>query len=292
MSINMPYDDARQPMIELLQFRYSIYNEKVRWALDWKGVPHLRHNLIPGPHAPAVKRLTGQTQVPVLRVGGSVIHGSARIIDELERRFPEPALYPADPGLRKRALDVQGWFDDAVGPQVRCALFASLLEAPDYVCAMFTADRSLPTRTAYRLVFPLVRRLMKRSMGITGAEAVERAVAGTGAALDFVAREAGPNGMLVGDAFSVADLTAASILAPTVRQFLSPTSLPEPRPPVVRRWLARWAGHPGVGWVVEQYRRHRAASATEGCRARTAPVATGAAWTASGAPVSDHRRLA
>ncbi len=283
MSINMPHDDARQPMIELLQFRYSIYNEKARWALDWKGVPHLRHNLIPGPHAPAVKRLTGQTQVPVLRVGGSVIPGTARIIDELERRFPEPALYPADPRLRKRALDIQGWFDDAVGPQVRCALFASLLEAPDYVCAMFTADRSLPTRTVYRLVFPFVRRLMKQSMGITGADAVGQAVAGTAAALDFVVREAGPDGMLVGDTFSIADLTAASILAPTVGQPLSPASLPEPRPPVVRRWLDRWAGHAGVAWVVEQYRRHRAAPAAEGGWSRTSPVA---ARTPGGPPVS------
>jgi hypothetical protein len=27
-------------MIELLQFRHSPYNEKVRWALDLKRVPH------------------------------------------------------------------------------------------------------------------------------------------------------------------------------------------------------------------------------------------------------------
>ena len=37
-------------MIELLQFRHSPYNEKVRWALDLKRVPHRRHSLLPGPH--------------------------------------------------------------------------------------------------------------------------------------------------------------------------------------------------------------------------------------------------
>jgi hypothetical protein len=36
--------------MELIQFRYSPYNEKVRWALDFKRVPHVRRSLLPGPH--------------------------------------------------------------------------------------------------------------------------------------------------------------------------------------------------------------------------------------------------
>jgi hypothetical protein len=27
----------------LVQFRFSHFNEKARWALDYKGVPHRRH---------------------------------------------------------------------------------------------------------------------------------------------------------------------------------------------------------------------------------------------------------
>jgi len=39
-------------MIELLQFRHSLSpsNEKLRWALDIKRVPHRRRSLLPGPH--------------------------------------------------------------------------------------------------------------------------------------------------------------------------------------------------------------------------------------------------
>ena len=44
--------------ITLYQFPASHYNEKVRWALDLKGVPHDRVSLLPGPHAPRMKRLT------------------------------------------------------------------------------------------------------------------------------------------------------------------------------------------------------------------------------------------
>ena len=80
-------------MIELLQFRHSPYNEKVRWALDLKRVPHRRRSLLPGPHMGVVKKLTGRTQTPVLVTdAGEAIAGSAQILDWLERRYPEPCL--------------------------------------------------------------------------------------------------------------------------------------------------------------------------------------------------------
>jgi glutathione S-transferase len=66
-------------MIELLQFRHSPYNEKIRWALDLKRVPHRRRSLLPGPHMGVVKKLTGRTQTPVLVMAdGTAINGSAR----------------------------------------------------------------------------------------------------------------------------------------------------------------------------------------------------------------------
>lgn len=51
-------------MIELLQFRHSPYNEKVRWALDLKRVPHRRRSLLPGPHMAKVKKLTSRRPPP------------------------------------------------------------------------------------------------------------------------------------------------------------------------------------------------------------------------------------
>jgi len=49
---------------ELWQFTSSHFNEKARWALDFKHVPHIRHSLIPGFHVPVVKRMTGKTHRP------------------------------------------------------------------------------------------------------------------------------------------------------------------------------------------------------------------------------------
>jgi glutathione S-transferase len=243
--------------VELLQFPFSHYNEKARWALDWKGVAHHRTSLLPGPHAFTILRLTGKTEVPVLRIGGEVVGGSAAIIDALERRVPTPALYPSDPGERARALEVQQWFDDEVGPMVRRALFAVMLETPSYVCTMFAGHRSWPLRTTYRASFAVVSAVMKRSMGITDAASVERAGVATQEAFDYVVRHAGPSGYLVGETFTVADLTAASLLAPVVDVPHPDMHKPTPRPDAMQRVLDRWATHPGAAWVQEQYRRHR-----------------------------------
>src|SRR5262249_18900237 len=42
----------------LWQFRQSHYNEKARWALDWKRIRHERRSLLPGLHVPRVMWMT------------------------------------------------------------------------------------------------------------------------------------------------------------------------------------------------------------------------------------------
>jgi glutathione S-transferase len=248
--------------LELLQFPYSHYNEKARWALDLKQAPHTRTSYLPGPHMISIRRLTGGTEVPVMRFGTEIVAGSARIVEELERRFPNPPLYPRDPVQRARALEIQAWFDDAVGPMVRRAVFDALLTDGGYVCSLFASDRNTITRTLYRAAFPATKLAMKASMGIAGAASIVEACARVQEALDFVARESGsPEGQLVGDAFTIADLAAASLLAPAVSPPHSPMALPEPHPAALRAWLARWADHPGAAWVRAQFRKHRPASA-------------------------------
>ena len=88
-------------------------------------------------------------------------------------------------------------------------------------------------------------------------DAVAAAFEATRAAFDEVAKAAGPEGYLVGAAFSIADLTAAALLAPAADPPDSDMTLPEPMPEAVLEWKARWEGLPGALWVREIYRRHR-----------------------------------
>jgi hypothetical protein len=43
----------------LWQLQISHYVEKVRWALDYERIPHIRHSLLPGLRAVKTKPLTG-----------------------------------------------------------------------------------------------------------------------------------------------------------------------------------------------------------------------------------------
>jgi glutathione S-transferase len=243
-------------VVELYQFTVSHFNEKARWALDYKGVEHVRHSLLPGPHKVTIYRLTGQQQVPVLRDGDALVAGSAAILEYLEARHPESALYPSDPSARARAIEVQRYFDDEVGPGIRLAMFHDLLVDPSYFVRLFTWDQPAVKRIAYRGLFPIVRLVMTREMGIDAANAA-RGRDVTGKALDFVARETGRTGYLVGDSFSVADLTAASLLAPAVEIEPTPFGYPEPYPRALRDWWARWREHPAAPWVRRMFGRHR-----------------------------------
>ncbi|MEQ8268953.1 MAG: glutathione S-transferase family protein [Parvibaculum sp.] len=243
--------------LELHQFSHSHYNEKVRWALDYKSVPHKRVTHLPGPHAVAIRKLAGTTETPVLKIGGLIVAGSAEIIDALEANYPEPPLYPSDPERKKAALAVQSFFDSEVGPQVRRAFFSELIHEPGYFCAVFASDKPLATRLVYRASLGIAKGMIRRQMGLDVPGAADAAIRATQAALDRVVAQAGPTGYLVGDSFTVADLTAASLLAPACSPSHPDMELPSPRPQRIEDWLSRWAAHPGTAWVKEIYRKHR-----------------------------------
>ncbi|MEP2827927.1 glutathione S-transferase [Parvibaculum sp.] len=242
--------------LELHQFPYSHYNEKVRWALDFKSVSHKRISHLPGPHMAAVRKLAGVSETPILRVGGVVVAGSADIIDVIEDHYPEPPLYPADAAQRKSALAAQTFFDEEIAPAVRRALFGELLKEPAYLCRMLASEKTLFTRLSYRAMQPAIRQVMRRMMEIDeNSVAIARRAIRAG--LDHVAAEAGPEGYLAGDRFTVADLAAAALLAPACNPPHPDMEFPQPRPARLDAWLNEWADHPGTAWVRSIYAKHR-----------------------------------
>ncbi len=98
--------------------------------------------------------------------------------------------------------------------------------------------------------------------GVKSPEAAELARGTVLAALDRVEAELDGGEYLVGERFSVADLTAASLLYPLA----FPPEGPPVKPPVgYEQFRAPLADRPGYGWIEEMFRRHR--------RPEPAPVA-------------------
>ena len=243
--------------IELLQFPYSPYNEKARWALDWKGLQPRVANLMPGPHLPRLRKLTGQAKTPVLRLDGNYVCGSAAIVAALEELQPEPRLIPQEPALRAQALEIQRLFDEDFGPPMRGAVLAAIIPHARYTASLFSEGQSAAQRVLYRLVFPLARGLIRKGNAIETPQQVQAGIDATQLAFDYVVAHAGPAGYLAGDSFTVADLTAASFLAAAVDPPNSTMERPKPHPPGLSAWLERWRSHPGRQWVLDMYARHR-----------------------------------
>jgi glutathione S-transferase len=244
----------------LWHFPISHFNEKVRWALDWKGVPHVRR-VLSADYAPRALWATGQMKLPILFLDGRALYDSTRIIAALEERYPEPPLYPRDDDERRRALALEEFFDEEVGHAVRAALLGPVFARdPAAAIAMLSTGMSPPAARVMRSAGRLLRAYYRARHDISDAAVVtgrQKIMAG----LDRVQAELGPSGYLVGDRFSVADLTAAAILAilkpPPELEYLPP----DPLPPEVVEYRASIADHPTFRWVAEMYRRHRGRSA-------------------------------
>ena len=247
----------------LWQLEISHYNEKVRWALDYKHVPHIRRSLLPGLHMVKAKRLTGDTSTtPVLTLDGRSIGDSTRIIAAIEERWPQPPLYPEDPAQRGRALELEDFFDEQLGPHLRRAAYAELLPRADLVRPLFSHGQPRPARILLRAGYPVLRAAMRRKFEIN-AESVAASRAKMSAAMDRLEREISPSGFLVGESFTVADLTAAALFYPVARppEYPYPTLADHDLPHAWRLFLDSLAQRPGGQWIADIYRSHRGRSA-------------------------------
>jgi glutathione S-transferase len=249
----------------LWHLKVSHYNEKARWALDHKRVAHTRRAMMPGPHRRIAAKLTGGTVAtfPVLAFDGRAIGDSTRIIEALEQRWPEPPLYPADAGERRRALELEEFFDEHLGPDTRLLVVHNLLQEPRVFLGTFAPDLRGARRAAARAAFPGLRSRITADFGIDD-DRVALAYDRLRAAGERFREDVQPSGYLVGERFTVADLTLAALLAPLV----APPEFPYPQP---QRDHPRLAAARDVltecgllAWTLEIYRRHRGRSAEIG----------------------------
>ena len=245
----------------------SHYNEKVRWALDYKGIAHRRRVLGPD-YLIRAWRATGQGKLPVLWLDGQAIADSTRIIAALEERYPEPALYPHDAAARQRALALEDHLDETLGPAVRAAIVTPLFgNDPDIALRVLTTgmpDKAYQTLRPLLRIFPSYYRFRHKISEAT----LEKDRAVVAAALDRIEQERQGREYLVGEAFTIADLTAAALLGPVLQPPEIQYPLQVDLPPYLQDYRAMLLRHPAAQWAAGVYRLHRGHSAE--VRKRTA----------------------
>src|SRR3989442_1552242 len=190
----------------------SHFNEKIRWTLDYKRIPH-RRQVLGADYLIRAWRATGRGTLPILFLDGRAIGDSTHIIAALEERHPEPPLYPGDAAALHRALAWEDFFDERRGRALRAATVPPLFRH-DPALALRVLTRGMPD-PAYQPLRPLVRifpAFYRFRHKISDAK-LEADRATVNAALDRIEQERQGRAYLVGDAFTVADLTAAAMLA-------------------------------------------------------------------------------
>lgn len=245
----------------LWQITISHFSEKVRWTLERKGVDHVRRAPLPGMHIPIALWLTGgeQKTLPVLELDGRRIGDSTAIIAALEERYPDPPLYPSDPDERRRALELEDYFDENLGPPLRQLVFHDLIGEPELFAEVASESVSGPLSKAKGFSGAYARGYTTLRWRANDDDAAAAGRARIVAAMDRLDAElqAGGGNYLVGDSFSVADLTAASLFYPLVGPENGPVRSDQPSPAAFEEFRASLGDRPGFAWVEETYRRDR-----------------------------------
>ncbi|TAF06099.1 MAG: glutathione S-transferase family protein [Nostocales cyanobacterium] len=187
----------------LLQFSTSHYCRKARLALGYKRIDYKIENLTPGLHILKVKPLTNFTTLPVLlpQIEGQpqAIGDSSQIFQFLESYQPEPSLFLTNQEQQTEALMLEDWLDESIGTATR------------FVYYHFRAGegKQIDPSLSSQIVIGVVR----KQYGINNAT-VELATNRLVIALKELSHRWQRNEYLVGESFSLADITAAALLSP------------------------------------------------------------------------------
>lgn len=246
----------------LYQFPLSVYCEKARWNLDAKGLDYACKDLIPTLHAFISWPLTRQRPLPVLRDGLKAIGDSTKIALYLESAYAEHPLIPVDPATKSQVLAFEEWFDE-LGDHVRRYCWSLEINGPK-VSGIFFGFKGYAgwKQSLAEVCRPLWRLLLRRTFDIEEPYS-SRSLARVEDALPRLEKwlQGDVNNYLVGNQFTLADLTAACMLAPLIGPDNSPWA-DERLSSQVGQQRAEVRATIAGQWVLRMYREHRPAIKT------------------------------
>jgi glutathione S-transferase len=188
---------------------------------------------------------------------GAIVADSTEIVAWADARSPG-ALLPADPTDRAAALELEDDFDVHLGPATRRWAFFHILPHGDLVDQL-TRQAPRWERLAFSATRPLAVRVLRRALKIdattaaTAAERIDEVFARVSALLADGRR------FLVGNRFTIADLTFAALATPVLSPAELPVPLPAPSafPDEPRARLEAWRATPAGQFALRLYATDR-----------------------------------
>jgi len=214
-------DSKELKPIQLYQFFWSNFCEKIRWALAFKKLPVELIEVDPltlkqAKHLPTagVRRL-----IPIINDPntGKTIGDSTPILRYLEETYPNPKLFPGDATTEQEIDDWCIYLDSKLGTSGRRLAYGQLLAENHMIVGSLFHQNFRPGM----LKLPVVRDLIT---GIAGMMVMARyslhtsaddgIFQETDAVFEEILLKLGNKKCLVGDEFSAADVTLACLIRP------------------------------------------------------------------------------
>jgi glutathione S-transferase len=169
-------------MLKIHGVPFSAHTRKVIVAAREKLIPHELHRVIPLTPPPGWRELSPLGLIPAIEDGDVRLADSSVICQYLQRKHPEPSIYPTDLHAYARALWLEEYVDGGLAPHVLRGLLMQRVFAPKFLKQ--PPDEELIKKSLTEMIPPRLAYLEETLQG------------------EYFA----------GDAFSIADIAVASIL--------------------------------------------------------------------------------
>jgi len=245
------------PAVRLITIPFSHYCEKARWALERCGIAYEEDGHLPIFHYVANRFVGAKRTVPVVVSEGTRITDSTEIVAWADSRRPG-TLLPEEPAARAEALALEDELDNTLGPATRRWAYFYLLPRRDLDHVL---TRGVPRwqKLALKVTRPIAVGMMKRSLKIdaAGAERSRQKIEETFALVSELLGDG--RRYLVGNRFSVADLTFAALAAPVLLPREHPFGPPplDEFPPAARAQIEAWRATRAGQFALRIYADHR-----------------------------------
>ena len=197
----------------------SPYVRKVRVALAEKGIAYDAVPVMPFGERTEYKEISPLGKIPCWQEGDFALPDSSAILAYLERKQPQPALYPSDAREFGRAL----WFEEYADTKLAA------------ICTVPFFQRVVQGK------------LMKQAVD---EAAIEKALTQEAPpAFDYLEREIGDREFLAGGQFGVADISVASFF---VSMAHGDETVDAARWPKLSEYLGRIHGRPAYKAIIEE----------------------------------------
>lgn len=234
----------------------SHYSEKIRWLLDYEKITYKEEALTPFVHAfpMLMKGKRKRTTVPLIQRGSTCVQDSPRIVTWLQTEYGPLTTLPQDE--QEEILAVQKRFD-AIGKSVARFLYFSGFDHPKVIKDIWTQFAKPWENAIVRTCYPMIKGMFKSQMQVnaSGAAKAEKKIDQEIQWLEQRLNDG--HQFLVGDRFTVADITAAALLAPLA----CPPEHPIYGTADFREKIAsaakKWADSPALAWVRRMYTENR-----------------------------------